>query len=99
MIDPVLIGNAARFGAGLQMPAVEIISRFAVGRLARLQAQLEVWGPSHRLIHELMQVNNGPDSAQHLFDTLKAVYVKEEELMKKEQDGAAEGALTQASKR
>ena len=85
LIDPVLIRNAARFGAGLQMPAIEIISRFAVGRLARLQAQLEVWGPSHRLIHELMQMNNESDSAQLLFDTLKEVYVKEEELMKREQ--------------
>lgn len=91
LIDPVLMKNARRFGVALGFPAITVISNLATGRFAQLEAKREVWGPTYEVIDEFMTtLDSEAITGQELFDMLKEICVRKEEVIKKEHDARFE---------
>lgn len=86
LIDPVLMKKAARLSTGLGVAPIEVVANLATGRLAQMEAEREVWGPTGEVIEEFVTLDGETPDGQTLFEMLKSTHLHKEGRRKKEQD-------------
>ena len=86
LIDPVLMNKSRRLAVGLGVTSIEVVANLATGRLAQMEAEREVWGPSGELMEEFFTLDGETHDGQTLFDMLKSMHIHKEKLRKQDID-------------
>ncbi len=86
LIDPVLMNKSRRLAVGLGVTSIEVVANLATGRLAQMEAEREVWGPSGELMEEFYTLDGETPDGQTLFDMLKSMHLHKEKLRKQDID-------------
>jgi len=85
-IDQGLVATANRFAAALGISAGHVISNLALSRIAQLDADREVNGPTWNLLVEFQKVGEKMIEGEDAYRALKSFYVGEYEKRKQERE-------------
>lgn len=78
-LDKGFYQRLEEYAKALNIPAWLVMQNMLIKRMAKEAADFEVWGPGQHLLEEFRFTNQGPITGEELFNSLKEMYIWEEE--------------------